>query len=162
MIDRSKRRLFRQRHSEPGNLPWLKNPHQFSDQCSRCGECVSACETNIIVNGDGGFPTIDFSKDECTFCYKCAKACPEGLFEDQQQSPWSKVAHIGDGCLAKQGVDCRVCEESCEPFAIRFKPQLGSVAQPHIECDECNGCGACVSSCPSNAIYVGDIPVNTL
>jgi ferredoxin-type protein NapF len=162
VVDSNKRRLFRRNYIKPGNLPWLKDPHNFSEQCTRCGECVTSCETSIIVKGDGGYPAVDFTKGECTFCYQCAKACPEKLFADQTEKPWQQTASINDSCLAKQGVDCRVCEETCEPFAIQFKPLLGSVAQPKIELESCTGCGACVASCPTQAIKVNAIEVQNI
>jgi ferredoxin-type protein NapF len=162
LVDTDKRRLFRRKYVKPGNLPWLSEPQVFSQQCTRCGECASECETNIITKGDGGFPVVDFYQGECTFCYKCAKSCPEKLFSPQSTKPWEQIATISNQCLAKQGVDCRVCEESCEPFAIQFKPQLGSVAQPTIEPDACNGCGGCVASCPTKAITVNTIDIQNV
>ncbi|MCE7629310.1 ferredoxin-type protein NapF, partial [Vibrio fluvialis] len=73
MVDLSKRRLFARRavDSSKVRLPWIANPAAFIDDCTRCGRCRDACEMSIIVNGDGGFPTVDFQIDECTFCYQC-------------------------------------------------------------------------------------------
>ena len=51
--------------------PWSVNEEDFTDKCTRCGDCILVCETQIIVKGDGGFPEIQFDKGECTFCQKC-------------------------------------------------------------------------------------------
>ncbi|MCG9595653.1 ferredoxin-type protein NapF [Vibrio sp. Isolate25] len=159
MVDLSKRRFFSRKKLENNelHLPWLSQPGFFTDQCTRCGKCSDACETQIIVKGDGGFPQVDFSVDECTFCYQCAEVCPEPLFSSKNEQPWNVKATINESCLAKQNVDCRSCSDMCEPMAITFKLEVGKVAQPNINLDECNGCGACVSVCPTSSINVSNL-----
>ncbi|MGD8170604.1 ferredoxin-type protein NapF [Vibrio sp. TRT 21S02] len=159
MVDLLKRRLFSRNVKEDNSvrLPWLANGALFTEQCTRCEKCVDSCETKIIKQGDGGFPTVDFSVDECTFCYKCAEACPEPLFLSKTEQPWEAKAEITSNCLAKQNVECRSCGDMCETMAIRFKPQLGKVAQPILSLDECSGCGACVSVCPTSSINVSNV-----
>ncbi|CAH0530169.1 ferredoxin-type protein NapF [Vibrio hippocampi] len=158
MVDVS-RRVFFTRKSINYNmvrLPWIKEAQRFTELCTRCGQCEQACETQIIVKGDGGFPQVDFSLDECTFCYKCAEICPEPIFSSEQQPAWDAKAQISDTCLATQNIECRSCGDSCEPMAIRFQLRAGGVAQPQLELESCNGCGACVSTCPSNSISVSN------
>ncbi|MBY7959423.1 ferredoxin-type protein NapF [Vibrio fluvialis] len=159
MVDLSKRRLFARRSVDTSKvrLPWIANPESFIDDCTRCGRCRDACEMKIIVNGDGGYPTVDFHIDECTFCYQCAEVCPEPIFLPQTNTAWLAKAAIKDQCLAKQNVECRSCGETCDPMAIQFQLQAGKVAQPIIHLDECTGCGACVSLCPTSAISVSNI-----
>ncbi|KJY72613.1 ferredoxin [Vibrio coralliilyticus] len=158
MVDLAKRRFFSTKKLEDQELylPWLSQPAFFTDQCTRCGKCADACETQIIVKGDGGFPRVDFSVDECTFCYQCADACPEPLFNPKTEQPWNAKATINESCLAKQNVDCRTCGDMCEPMAITFKLEVGKVAQPILNLDECNACGACVSVCPTSSINVSN------
>lgn len=153
----SRRRLFK-RDSQPLiSLPWVNPEVDFIATCTRCEACVSACETNIIRHGDGGFPTIDFSQGECTFCQQCADACPEPIFDTNQSAPWpeQKVA-VTQSCLAHQGVYCRSCGELCEQEAISFKPGISSV--PEIDVADCTGCGACIAPCPTQAIAVIQLP----
>ncbi|MGR5117563.1 ferredoxin-type protein NapF [Vibrio astriarenae] len=158
MVDLNKRSFLTRKSNIKLNhqLPWLTSPQTLTQDCTQCGQCLTACETKIIVKGDAGFPTVDFNLDECTFCYRCAEACPEGLFNAQEESPWDIKATIGENCLAKQNIECRSCGDFCEPMAIGFKLELGKVAQPEVSLDECNGCGACVSACPSKAINVSN------
>ncbi|MFA8814812.1 4Fe-4S dicluster domain-containing protein, partial [Escherichia coli] len=59
---------------------------------------------------------------------------------------------IGDACLAYQSVECRRCQDSCEPMAIIFRPTLSGIYQPQLNSQLCNGCGACAASCPVSAI----------
>ena len=49
-------------------------------------------------------------------------------------------------------VVCQSCQDTCETEAISFKYIHSKIPQPQIELDKCNGCGACVSICPQNAI----------
>ncbi|WP_434361834.1 ferredoxin-type protein NapF [Parasalinivibrio latis] len=159
-MDISRRRLFTKALNRTGlvagedrqKLPWERDDITFTDQCTRCGKCAEHCETQIIVNGDGGFPSLDFKKGECTFCYACAEKCPEPLFYEETQNPWNQTAGISECCLAFSGVECRSCGDSCETRAIRFQLSAGAVAHPIINPKDCSGCGACIAPCPVSAI----------
>ncbi|KAA0661633.1 4Fe-4S dicluster domain-containing protein, partial [Escherichia coli] len=65
---------------------------------------------------------------------------------------WDLQFTIGDACLAYQSVECRRCQDSCEPMAIIFRPTLSGIYQPQLNSQLCNGCGACAASCPVSAI----------
>ncbi|GIU18210.1 MULTISPECIES: ferredoxin-type protein NapF [unclassified Shewanella] len=153
-INQSRRRLFNRKKSDAVRPPWVKQSIEFTDQCTRCDKCISACETKIIVKGDGGFPEIDFKLDECTFCKECANACPEDLFEDTNTTPWQVKAKIQDSCMAYQGSWCQSCKDSCDSRAISFTLAVGKAPLPQIDLEACTGCGACVAPCPSTAIIV--------
>ena len=133
-------------------LPWVSDEQQFVDNCTRCGDCITACAEKIIVKGDGGFPELNFSRGECTFCADCLQSCKEDLFISQDESPWSLKAVVTDDCLSHKKVVCVICKEQCEPEAIRFTPQAGRVSPPELTLDLCTGCGACVKPCPAQAI----------
>ena len=129
----------------------------FTDTCTRHGDCLKACPEKIIVTGRGGFPVVDFRYGECTFCGDCVDACRSGALAppvSDDTRPWNARAAIGSSCLVLNGVLCRLCEESCETAAIRFRLVVGGHAVPRIEVPLCTGCGTCVSSCPSHAITV--------
>ena len=156
-IDLARRGLFRGRlrvAEPPVQLPWSVAWPQFSTECTRCGDCLAACPEQILVNGEGGFPTVDFQRGECTFCGDCVAACKEPLFRPASETPWQYKASIAANCLANGQVYCQRCQDSCEPRAIRFIPTLGRVPTPVIELDSCNGCGACVQDCPVGSIKV--------
>nr|WP_216602188.1 ferredoxin-type protein NapF [Vibrio pectenicida] len=159
VVDLSKRNLLSQRKQESTflHLPWLSQPSSFTDLCTRCSKCIEACETQIIVKGDGGFPKVDFSVGECTFCHQCADICAEPIFSPTIGKPWAAKAVINSNCLAKQNIDCRTCGDSCEPMAITFQLAIGKVGQPIVNLDECNACGACVSICPASSIDVKNL-----
>lgn len=158
MVDLARRNFFRGKiKSTPAaiRLPWVINEKHFIDGCTQCGDCITSCEENIIVKGDGGFPEIDFSKGECTFCQKCIDVCNQPLFVDERedsQTAWQLDIKIKSNCLAMNQVVCQSCQDSCETEAISFKYIHSKIPQPQIELDKCNGCGACVSICPQTAI----------
>ncbi len=155
-INQSRRRLFSRKKSTAIRPPWSKTDIEFTDICTRCDKCIQACETKIIVKGDGGFPEVNFSIDECTFCQKCVEACPEPLFRDTSEQAWQLKATITETCLAHQGVWCQSCKDACDPRAISFIPAVGKAPQPQIDTDMCNGCGACVAPCPSHSIVLSN------
>jgi ferredoxin-type protein NapF len=131
--------------------PWAVE--QFFAACTRCDACAESCPSGIIVRGSGGFPEVDFSRGECTLCGDCASACRDGALQRGTDTmPWSIKAHIGPACLARNEVVCRSCGDSCAPHAIHFRPRSGGAYLPEIDAAVCNGCGACFSSCPANAI----------
>lgn len=154
-MDASRRNLlFGRKPQAPPALrpPWAAP--QFIALCTRCGECVTACPTQIIKVGDAGFPIVDFSHGECTFCGDCSRACAPKALDQNIDAAWSLRAEITDSCLASRAVECRICGDSCDAAAIRFELAIGKVAQPKIATAQCTGCGACVAPCPSQSIRI--------
>ncbi len=146
-----------QHGSTPIRPPWSMAEADFLARCDRCGDCITACQENILKAGSGQYPEVDFSTDGCAFCGACVRACTHGaLGPDTEWPPWMLTLIIDDGCLASRGVDCRVCGEQCEYAAIRFIPVLRSVSRPHVEAGQCTGCGACVGPCPTGAIRLSE------
>lgn len=142
-------------HAPQPRPPWARPEDEFTAICTRCGDCARACPTHIIKQGDGGYPTVDFSLGECTFCGDCVSACsPQALLRTDDVPAWEIKAEIGDTCLARRQVECRICGEQCGEDAIRFRPQPGGISLPELDAGRCTGCGACVASCPSRAIRV--------
>lgn len=156
-VDPSRRALLKGRLEYAPALrpPWSRDEPDFLKNCSQCGDCLQACETDIIVRDAAGFPQIDFQRGECTFCRACVEVCAESVFRDpEREPPWWHSAEIGAACLGPQGVYCRSCGESCEAGAIRFSFNAQRVPEPTIDSEACNGCGACVSVCPTQAVTV--------
>lgn len=134
--------------------PWALAEEAFVSLCTRCDDCITACPNDIVVRGDGGFPTIDFSRGECSFCAECVRHCRTGALRraDEADPPWQLTAEIAGNCLAFVGVECRICGENCPLGVIRFRPRRGGVAVPELDAGACSGCGACFAPCPAQAI----------
>lgn len=148
--------LNRHSSTELPHLPWAI-PETIINACSQCNKCLDACPENIIVKNKDGFPNVDFLNGECTFCSDCVQICPEPVFEFADNTPqnaWNLKAVIADDCFAKNAVQCQSCQDHCEVQAIEFHYVTSAIPTPAISLEDCTGCGACVSICPSSSITV--------
>ncbi len=154
----ARRRLFRGKisHKPELRLPWIKDEQTFTEQCTQCQDCLSVCETQIIVRDDLGFPKVDFSRGECTDCKKCIEVCEQPLFKTPTQiaseQPWPIEFEIAKSCLALNQVYCQSCRDVCETSAIKFSFNHSSIPSPTLNTNDCTQCGACVQVCPQDAI----------
>ncbi len=176
-VNARRRNFLRGRFSMPPQVPsvpplrppWARAEAEFLRLCTRCGDCVRACPTGIIVgaaDASDASPKVDFSRGECTFCGDCRRVCPSGALQPAADAggngaplPWTLRADIGVSCLGHQRVECRVCEDQCGVAAIRIRPRIGGAGIPEVDFERCNGCGACVAPCPVGAIAVGAIDI---
>lgn len=135
--------------------PWT-NLADFYEKCTACDACIKVCEMQILKRGAGGYPEVDFTlgHKECSFCKACVNICEQDVFCPSSEIAWTHKVEISSACLTQMGVECRACEDNCEQRAIRFQRTLGGIAKPGLNLENCNGCGACLSSCPTNAIRV--------
>jgi len=154
-IDHAKRAFLRgdirQQHQR-NRLPWMVE--SFIDLCRRCDDCIEACAENILVRGDGGYPTVDFQRRGCNFCGDCVTACQEDALQQNGQPAWQLKATIGDTCLDSRGITCRACGDACDERAIRFQLQVGGISLPALDQNLCNGCGSCIAVCPIHIIQI--------
>ena len=142
--------------------PWAVEEREFLANCNRCNSCISACPEKIIISGDGGYPEVDFKRGECTFCAQCARSCEAQVLQyldstddaSRADNAWCLHVSIDAKCLSMNAVVCRACGDSCDSQAIRFKLKTGGRSEPQVFLDDCNGCGACVSVCPVDAVLV--------
>jgi len=137
--------------------PWSRAGDAFDQACTRCGKCVDACPTHVLRIENGRL-RVDYADGECTFCGACATVCPEPAFDmvafASHAQPWNVGARIDNTCLARLGVECSSCGDSCEAHAIRFRVHGGTTPDPRVDPHLCTGCGACVRVCPASAITV--------
>ncbi|BFM12527.1 ferredoxin-type protein NapF [Simiduia litorea] len=146
----SRRQLIRGAKTQAApSLPWTDQV-KIVDACTRCGDCISACEESIIIKADGGFPRIDFNLGGCTGCEKCLDVCEAPIFGAANGSLWPTTIAINSQCLTHSGVYCQSCRDSCDRNAISFS--RASIPSPQLDTDACNSCGACISVCPTEAI----------
>lgn len=136
--------------------PWTDEA-AVRNNCTSCGACISACPEKILLVGPAGTPALDFNRGACTFCGACAEACEDAVFRNTDEQPWTLVAGIGDACLLRKGVSCRSCTDMCDERALRFDLRAGPVGAIEVNAASCTGCGACVSTCPTDAITLEPI-----
>lgn len=157
-ITSSKKKLFSgdiRGLRDPNRPPWAVDESLFDETCTNCGDCIEACPQNILIFARGKLPVVDFTLGECTFCEKCEISCEANALDKFSQSePWLLKAEITESCLATKKITCRSCEDPCPEDAIQFKLAIGGMATPKIVNEQCTGCGACLASCPSNAISI--------
>jgi len=156
-IDVARRRFFtasvKQVDPTTLRLPWSKSEDNFTQNCTQCQKCLPVCETNIIKRDRQGFPYVDFSQDECTFCQKCVDVCEVDMFDDPSTTKaWHAEVLISDKCLAKNNIYCQSCRDVCDARVINFPLALNQTPQPEIIQQDCTACGACVSTCPQDAM----------
>lgn len=154
-INRARRAFFKQ-HPGPSainhHMPWASPA--FHDACQRCDDCIRSCEEAVLVRGDGGFPTVDFTRGGCTFCGACVESCRHEALALRPGPAWMLKVTIGEGCLSARGITCRACGDACETRAIRFRLAVGGRALPALDSDLCNGCGSCIAICPDQVIAI--------
>jgi len=105
-MNSSRRSFLRGRSARSGTVvrpPWSVPELLFTGLCTRCGDCIAHCETQILYKGDGGFPEVNFDSNGCSFCQKCVQVCQSGALRPALL-PWQLKAVIGAACLTHQKV----------------------------------------------------------
>lgn len=132
------------------NMPYATS--ELSEVCLGCKEqvCLTHCPENIITLNPDNLPTLDFSLSGCVFCGECVNVCFEhngehrGFDRTKEQTQVRMKISVAS-CLAWNKSICYSCKDVC-PKEIKY---LGMF---YPEIISCNGCGLCLSRCPSDAI----------
>ncbi len=148
----SRRNLLRGRtRVEPRpRLPWARDRAYLAD-CTGCGDCVSACEEQILRIDPHGKAFVDFDRGECTFCGDCTDTCQEDLF-DLTGPAFDHIAEISTACMLHAGISCQLCTDACDTEAITMDLSHRPVGAIRLNVAACTGCGGCQSMCPTSAI----------
>jgi ferredoxin-type protein NapF len=152
--------------------PGARKEEDFLSLCSRCGQCMKVCPTNVLQpslfsNGAESLftPEMNFDHAYCDFsCNECTKVCPTGAIEYLPLNKKRKEV-IGRAYIDRNRCipwvdfkNCLVCEELCPvpEKAIVFRVErernpegkLVTLKKPLVIVERCIGCGVCQFNCP--------------
>jgi ferredoxin len=159
------------RQIHPSTPPGSLGVEHFSQMCTACHLCISACPTRVLVPsffeyGIGGLfqPKLDYWVSYCNYdCKICSDVCPSGailplLLEEKKLVQLGKAVFVKDDCIViTKKTECGACSEHCPTKAVAMVPYEQKLTLPELKNEICIGCGACEHSCPTTprkAIYV--------
>jgi len=164
----SLRRTIRPSETKTIHPPGATEPALYNVLCSRCGNCIKACPTKILLP-DSDFsnplswmtPAVSFKSGYCLeTCNLCGKVCPTGaitLFSTEaKRSLFMGTAHIRTAdCYLSNNRECIKCREACKYNAVAFLQESNIFNMlPAIDPQKCVGCGACEVVCPAGCINI--------
>jgi len=159
--------LFRKNPITP---PGSKGIEHFTNHCTACHLCISACPTKVLQPSflEYGFtgmmqPRLDNKKSFCNFeCNICSTVCPNGAIlpvqlEEKKKIQLGVAVFVHENCIVyTESTDCGACSEHCPTKAVNMIP-YNKLFIPKVTEEYCIGCGACEYACPTKpfkAIYV--------
>jgi ferredoxin-type protein NapG len=132
---------------------WLRPPGAveealFLDRCTKCGDCIKACDPGAIVCHAGdGTPVIFADQSPCLLCedLPCITACATDALRpiDRASDIRLGVAVLSQRlCTAGQG--CHACVSKCpvDVLSMDF-----STMRLEVSAEGCVGCGVCEHIC---------------
>lgn len=139
----------------------------FNTLCVRCGNCIKACPTDIIIHHSGKRDITAWMTPEITFenkgyclkdCNLCGTVCPTGSISPFSIAAKKKLFIAGikiglDDCLLTELKECDRCKSACSYNAIQIVSTKHSLMmKPVADLSKCVGCGACAAICPAETI----------
>ena len=140
--------------------------------CTRCGQCMKVCPTNVIQPSvskagiEGLFtPEMDYRVAFCDWsCNECGKVCPTGTI-DPLTLERKRTTKIGRAYIDKNrcipwadAKTCLVCQELCpvpdKAIVITTAEVVApggkrlTLGRPEVIAEKCIGCGVCENACP--------------
>lgn len=144
---------------------WIRPPFAIEEvdfllKCSRCDDCIEACEKGVIFPLPArygvqvvGTPVLDLLNKSCDLCddWPCVNACDTGTLrlpeiEESEtiEKPKLAIAVLDEGaCLPYSGPECGACQDIC-PVSGALVYEL---YKPVIVGDACVGCALCREVC---------------
>ncbi|QGY43220.1 4Fe-4S dicluster domain-containing protein [Maribellus comscasis] len=158
LLHAERKQFFRPPASLRGNL--------FNTLCVRCGSCIKACPSNIIIHHSGKKNITAWMTPEVSFenkgycledCNLCGTVCPTGSISPFTLNAKKKL-FIGsinirlENCLLSDFKECDRCKSVCSYNAIQIVAAQNLMMKPLADLNKCVGCGACSAVCPTETI----------
>lgn len=149
--------------------PASLSPELFNTLCVRCGNCIKACPTKIIVHHTGPNNLTAWMTPEVSFqnngycledCNLCGTVCPSGAITQFNVKAKKELVMGGveiglEKCLLTQLTECDRCKAICSYKAIKIVPGDSPMTmKPEVDVQKCVGCGACAAVCPPEIILM--------
>ena len=152
--------------------PGAWSARHFTQHCTACQLCVSACPNNVLRPSTDleklMQPEMSYERGYCRpECTRCSEVCPAGAIHPitKEEKSSTRIGHavwIKKNCIPlTDGVECGNCARHCPSGAILMvasdSEDENSVKIPVVNAERCIGCGACENLCPArpfSAIYV--------
>jgi ferredoxin-type protein NapF len=140
--------------------------------CSRCGQCMKVCPTNVLQPSlakaglEGVFtPEMEYRVGACDWaCNECGKVCPTSAIQPLSLEV-KRTTRIGRAYIDQNRCipwtdykTCLVCQELCpvpEKAIVVTEDEVTTpegarvrLQRPHVIVDRCIGCGICEFNCP--------------
>lgn len=140
--------------------------------CSRCGQCMKVCPTNVLQPSlskaglEGIFtPEMEYRVGACDWaCNECGKVCPTSAIQPLELEV-KRTTKIGRAYIDRNRCipwadykTCIVCQELCpvpdkaivitEEDVVTPEGVTVRLQRPHVVVDRCIGCGVCEFNCP--------------
>jgi ferredoxin-type protein NapF len=149
--------------------PWSLLPGMFESSCARCGACVRACPSRIIMYGGIGeglgswlAPEVEFENGRyCPdSCSACGEVCPTGAIgrfttTTKSKYPLGILEIDHESCRLVESGGCGFCIVECprKALSIVYDKKL-EARRVQINLSKCNGCGKCLKCCPVDVMRV--------
>lgn len=136
--------------------PGSATQEEYIRKCNKCYECISVCPYEVLrvayeMNETiDSYPVIIPSITACNMCsdFPCINACEQGaLISSLRDQPLGKIEIVENNCYAYSDHYCTSCVTNCPIGESAI--YLDSNNKPHINIENCNGCGVCINTCPS-------------
>jgi ferredoxin len=161
--------------SQPITPPGSVGLNHFTQACTACHLCVSACPTKVITPSFLGYgisgllqPHMNYEKSSCDYeCNVCGRVCPTGAILplpliEKKFTQIGTVELLKDKCVVYVNkTNCGACGEVCPTHTISFIDKE-NILYPEVDTQYCIGCGACEKACPTapKSIVVRPNPVH--
>lgn len=147
----------------PITPPGSSGLRAFTEHCTGCQLCVSACPNQVLSSTNDGTgllqPSLSFTHGFCRVnCVACSEVCPTGAI--RPISPAAKSAtQIGRAVVDRtrciittDKVQCSACSRICPTKAASLVTAKDGRKRLVIDPERCTGCGACEYVCPVHPV----------